>query len=480
MQFDDLYNLVVESKGTKPGERFHRSSESEGPSGITSSPIGKSNYNPYDRDKENRKIASGNFKGERLEDIASYKKGEDGKYDVLPTLNPDAPITKPRTPSDKGMTDSVAVVKLLGKSFQLLKNDEIFADQMRGIMNGFKKNRHQISAYQESVIKTKPKTIDNLWGQINRLITIVNDPKKRQDKDIGKFEAELKEVKERKDEHQAELDKVFKEIENVAGDNEEVNDTYLQQLLVVIKDTAKRLYKKQSKELLDKGEPELSRVVPINELDFDMLEKNMTKNAETQLQLLEMLFSEDENRNPLLLFMQLQEERYEDSKQNFFNANRGDNYSISIEMLYKSLPLFSLVNYFSHIILKSPVIKLNTKQEKRVDALGSDGGMLDRLKHVKSEKGFEELRPELISYIKKQKIDKDTKKMLTNIANGPFQAVRGRANAAIKIMSSLKSANITESVDFDDFAASIMANISFDENDFRLDMMEIVETKNKK
>jgi hypothetical protein len=436
MKFDDLYNLMVEAKGTKPGERFDRAQKSEGPAGVVSSPIGRSDYNPE-------------------------------KFVPNQTL-----------PKDKGMGDSVSVIKLLGKAFQLLKNDDVFADQMRGIMNGFKRNRHQISGYQESVIKTKPKTIDNLWGQINRLIKIVNDPKKRQDKDIVKFEEELRVVKERKDEHQAELDKVFSEIETVAGDNEDINETYLSQLVAVINDTAKRLYKKQSKELFGEDPEALSRVVPINDLDFDMLEKNAAKDAETQLKLLEMLFSEDESKNPLAIFLSLQEERYNDSKQNFFNASRGDNYSISIEQLYKSLPLFSLVNYFSHVILKSPAIKLNTKQKQRVDALGSDGGMLDKLGNIKNEREFEDLRPEIIKYIKKQKIDKDTKKMLVDVAKGPFQAIRGRANAAVKIMSSLKSANITES--FDDFVNGYISNCKFNTTDFKLDLMEINEVKNKR
>lgn len=434
MKFDDLANLVLEAKGTKPGERYNRVMDSEGPSGIASSPIGKSNYNP--------------------EIFKPEQKG----------------------PVDKGMGDAASIIKLLGKSFQLLKNDEVFEDQMRGIMNGFKKNRNQISGYQENIIKYKPKMIDNLWGRINRLITIVNDPKKRQDSDIGKFEAELADLKQQKDEEQAGLDDVFREIENVAGENEEINDSYLEQLLAVVRDTAKRLYKKLSAEMLvDKDET--PKTIPMHELDIEMLQKNIEKNYETQLYLLESLFSDDD-RSPLRLFLDLQKSRYEDSKQNFFNTNRGDNYSIAIEQLYKSLPLFSLVNYFSHVILKSPAIKLNTKQKKRTKEIGSGDSMIQRLEQVKTDKGFDELRPDLISYLKKLKIDKDRKKILVDIANGPFQATRGRATAAIKIISMLKADNITES--FDDIAGNILQQFSFDEDDYKLDLMEVLEEKSKK
>jgi hypothetical protein len=428
MNFEDLYTLALEAKGTKPGERFYRASESEGPSGISSSPIGKSNYNPEI------------YKPER------------------------------KDPADKGMSDQVSIIKLLGKAFQLLKNDEVFADQMRGIMNGFKKNRKQISAYQESVIKYKPKTIDNLWGRINRLITIVNDPKKRQDPSVAEFEKELKDLKAQKDEEQGELDNVFSQIENVSLENEELSDSYLEQMLYVIRDTAKRLYKKQSDALMIDGQEPQSRIIPLHELDYGMLEKEVEKNSQAQMQLLEMLLSSDDS-NPLKLFLKLQQERYEDSKQNFFNTSRGDNYSIAIEQLYKNLPLFSLVNYFSHIILKSPVITLNMKQKKRADVLTKGDSMMDRMSKIKNEREWEELRPDLIAYLKKQKIDKIKKDMLINIAKGPFQAIRGRANAAIKIISSSKTENITES--FDELASRYASSFNLDVNDFMIDLQEV-------
>lgn len=428
MNFDDLYTLALEAKGTKQGERFYKASEAEGPSGISSSPIGKSDYNPEI------------FKPER------------------------------KDPNDKGMSDQVSIIKLLGKAFQLLKNDEVFSDQMRSIMNGFKKNRKQISAYQESIIKSKPKTIDNLWGRINRLITIVNDPKKRQDPSIADFEKELKDLKAQKDEEQATLDNVFSQIENVASENEELNQSYLEQMLYVIRDTAKRLYKRQVLALMDDGQELKSQVIPLHELDYNMLQKEVEKSSEVQLKLLEMLLSADDS-NPLKLFLKLQEQRYEDSKQNFFNVSRGDNYSISIEQLYRSLPLFSLVNYFSHIILKSPAIKLNTKQRKRTDLLTKGDDMITRMGKVKNEREWEELRPDLIAYLQKQKIDKNKKAMLINLANGPFQATRGKANAAIKIISSLKVENITES--FDELASKYSSSFNLDINDFLIDLQEV-------
>jgi hypothetical protein len=463
MNFDDLYNLVVEAKGTKPGERVFNAQQAAGPSGFSSSPIGKSNYNPVNRDREGRRKTIDQYKGENLTDVMSLSS--------FASYDPNSHITPAHNPKDKGMTDQVNVIKLLGKSFQLLKNDDVFADQMKGIMKGFEKNRRQISAYQESIIKSKPKHVDNLWGRINRLITIVNDPKKQKDSDIGDFRDELTKFKGLRDEAQSELDDVYESIENVSQENEEINDSYLEQMLAVIRDTAKRLYKKQAEEILTTPEESPKRTIPLHELDINMIEKEVAKDAQTQLQLLEMLFSDNSDMNPLVLFLDMQKQNYDEYKNNFFEAKRGDNYSISIEQLYRSLPLFKMISYFYNVIMKSPAISLNMKQAKRAKTLGGGDDMIQRLEGVKNEKEWEEIRPDLLTYLKKQKIDKDRKKMLTDLAKGRFQAIRGRANAAIKLVTALKAAAITES--FDELANAYAASFDVDINDFMIDLQEV-------
>jgi hypothetical protein len=385
------------------------------------------------------------------------------------------PVIEPREskdPTDKG-AGAVSTIKLLGKAFQVLKNDEVFSDQMRGIMNGFKKNRYQISSYQESVLKTKPKTIDNLWGDINRLIKVVNNPEMKTHKDHGKYLAELEEVKARKDQHQEELDDVENQVENITLENEELNSHYLKQMLLVIEDTAKRLYKKQSEELQKNAiSPKLNTVVPLHELDLEKLEKSVNDDYNSQLQLLDMLMSDNEDINPLLIFLNLQQIAYDEAKQRFFEVKRGDNYSIVIEQLYASLPLFRLINYFSHVILKSPSIKLTVKQSKRAQAASGADSMVKRLANVKSETQFINLKPELLEYIDELDVPMTQKSMIKSIANGPFITRKGSANAAIKIMSSLRSANIEES--FDNFFTKIVNEKVWDDDDFKLDVMEVL------
>lgn len=454
MNFNQLVALL-EAKGTKPGERFFNAKKQEGPAGISSSPIGKDNYNPELREREVRH---------------KDDKGDLGGYDVA------------------------SVIGLLSKGLMLLKNDDVFEDQMRGIMNGFKKNRHQISAYQESVLKSKPKTIDNQWGEINRLTKILNNPhyaaitnkenkkggftstenqaESKLTNDRAKFQADLAKVVALKDENEAILNAVYEDIDGVTERNEELNNEYLEQLLTAVKHTTNRLYTKLSNEIREEGpEPHKMKPITMHELDWSMLEKQITKNADAQLQLLEMLGSAD-NKNPLIKFMEIQEQNYNDARDRYYQLRRGDNYSVTTDQLYQNLPLFRFVNFMSHSILKAPKIALTTKQKAKADnAISDGGGMMDRLGAINNERQFEEIKPDLLEYIDGLEVDDIQKNALRQLANGKFVVRKGAPNAAFKIRSSLKSSQITES--FDSYARRILQVNRFDHDDYKLNMIEV-------
>lgn len=429
MNFNQLVALF-EAKGTKPGERFFNTKNQEGPSGISSSPIGKDNYNP---------------------EKAEFKQ---------------------RDPADTGGYDVAAVIGLLSKGLQLLKNDDVFEDQMRGIMNGFKRNRNQISAYQESVLKSKPKVIDNQWGEINRLTKVINNPEMRQHKDWGKYDAELRKVTAMKNENEEILNSVYDEVDGVTERNEELNNEYLEQLLTAVKHTTKRLYTQLSNEIREQDDaPHKMKPITMHNLDWSMLEKQVSKDAVAQLQLLEMLGGSD-SKNPLVRFMEIQEENYNQARDRYYQLRRGDNYSVTTDQLYQNLPLFTFVNFLSHAVLKAPKIPLTTKQKKTVSGATSDGGgMMDRLGAINNERQFEELKPALLEYIDGLELDDTQKNALRQLANGKFVVRKGSPNAAFKIRSSLKSSQITES--FDDYASKLLAANRFDIDDYKLNMIEV-------
>ncbi len=427
MTFDQLVQLA-EAKDTRPGKLYHNTRTSNGPADMVASPIGKSD----------------NF---------------------------EIPISQKKLPTDKGHTDVASVIDLLSKGLSLLKNDDVFADQMKGIMNGFKKNRHQISAYQESVLKSKPKTIDNLWGTINRLTKIANDPKKQQDADHQKWVDELNDAIKTKDEHQAELDAVYDQIDGVTEKNEELNNEYLEQLMTAVKHTTNRLYKKLVAELeSDPNNEKLVKSEFMHDEDWENLKKNIEKSSEAQLQLLEMMMSPESSKNPLVSFLDLQENKYNESRDRYYQLRRGDNYSITTDQLYRNLPLFAFAQTFANAILKGHAIKLTTKQKEIAKPKKTDD-LLDRLAHIKNEREYEEIKPELIEYIDHADISKDLKKSLTAVANGPFLPRKGRSNAAVKIRSSLNSARLSES--FDSYAGRILKESIIDTTDYELDLLEL-------
>lgn len=432
MNFNQLAALY-EAKGTKPGERFHSAKNQAGPAGIGASPVGKDNYNPEMRE------------------------------------------VKPRHKDDKGdvgVRDIKDILTILSKGIQLLKNDDVFEHQMKGVMNGFKKNRSQISAYQESVLKSKPKVISNGYGEIARLTKIVNNPEMQERSDYNKYVADLNKAVAQNKEHEEELEAVYNDIDEVTLRNEKLNNEYLEQLLTAIKHTTNRLYTQLSQQIREDGDAPANRTpVELEDLSWEDLQGQLSKNALAQLQLLEMLMAPDK-KNPLIQFMELQEQRYDEAKNRFYQLKKGDNYSVTTSQLYENLPLFTFVKFFSHAILNSPKIALTTKQKKLAKDASSDGGMLDRLNHVSTENQFEALRPDLLKYIDGLELQDFQKEALRNLANGKFQVRKGAPNAAFKIRSSLKSSQITES--FDDFASRLLRSYRFDTDDYKLDLIEVL------
>lgn len=435
MTFNQLAALFCEAKGTKPGERYKNAMAQVGPSGMSSSPVGKDGYNP---------------------ELPEYEQ---------------------KDPPDKGMGDMVQIIQLIGKSLQLLKNDDTFEHQLKGIMNGFKKNRAQITAYQESVLKTKPKIIDNLWGQINRLTKILNNPssddsKGKTERDRESFIADLNKTIASKNEHEEELEAVYDAIDTITERNQEINNEYLEQLLSVVKHTTNRLYKQLSQELAEQSDqPHKMKPITMHDLDWASLDKQVSKDAMAQLQLLEMLMSKESSKNPLIKFMEIQEKRYNEARDRYYELRRGDNYSITTDQLYHNLPLFTFVNFLSQAALKSPKIPLTTKQKKIAGNAESGDSMMNRLGAISNERQFDEIKPELLNYIDSLEIDDVQKNALRQLANGKFVARRGTPNAAYKIRSSLKSSQITES--FDTLASRYLFSNRFDIDDYKLNMIEV-------
>lgn len=460
MEFEKMLKQLLEAKGTKPGERYQRSMESEGPSGFASSPVGKSNYNPEER------------------------------------------VNDRKDPADQGNKIFTDIYRILSMGIGLLKNDDVYDIQMKGIMNGFKKSRKQISIDQERVLKNHQRYIDKAEGKIQDLTKKILALKGPNIMDIGEvkgkgknkkvvntsyegsknlsnpdlfyeYDEDLRATREIQAQYEKELEDVRNQIEDIIGQNEKSNNEYLEQLMVVMKHAVNRLYEKYNTP--ESSEPQqFSQTIPLHELDVEMLQTKIKEDRETQMQLLEMLMSEDDSINPLLKFFELAEVRYDDMKDHAHALRNGDNYNVSVERLFNALPLFQFINYFYSVILKGAPIKLNNSQKTTMD---KNAGILTKLKNINSEVQFDAIKDEVKEFIKKSPVSDSQKQMLIGLADGKFITRKGAPNAAKKIHSSLSTSLQTES--FDDFAVSILEQYAFDQDDYILDLMEIEEYRKK-
>jgi hypothetical protein len=140
MKFEELVALV-EAKGTKPGERLKSAMDAEGPKGIASSPIGKSNYNPE-------------------------KRVADSRWDFDPTQI-----------GDVGKLQGSQVWNTFKNAFGLLMNNGMFKPRLGKIIEKFNQRRQSLNLEDE-------KKLDNLYAMevkmAGKVEGIKADLKKRQ------------------------------------------------------------------------------------------------------------------------------------------------------------------------------------------------------------------------------------------------------------------------------------------------------------
>lgn len=350
----------------------------------------------------------------------------------------------------------------LAKILQLLKNDEVFVDQVKAVVNGFRKNRYQVTPYQENILKTLPKKVDILWGIINRLTKIVNDPKKQKQLDYYKFVDDLNDAVSAKNEGEDLLDNTTKEIEDVVKKNERMNDEYIEQLFVIIKHSANRIIDN----LLQNTASDI-QFNPIDPSDWKMAAKLMSKDLSFQIEALENILSEDETLNPFLVYFKTKQDLYNTAKERYDMMKKDRNYRSSVDQLYSNLPMAAFFTEFYTNLTKQAKILSGKNLSKRQQIVNALNG-------IKNEVEFQNIVPELEEYLKNSKLDADKKLNIQKIMAGPFISRKGSPNAASKIRKIMNSKTIEENFDkYFDFMLEQSNLNEFDEDDMKLDFMEV-------
>lgn len=474
MKFNELFQKVInEAKTPNKVNAYYKASQMEGPShasaedigvkssGINTSPIGRPDFNPEKRE------------------------------------------VKGNEPKDEGMKSFVDNVRIMTKAVSLLKNSDFFNLRVRQPVKSYKESRKQISSEDEKILKSHPGQIQKMNGQIENITTVElpetydkitkakasETSKKDVSAFVEKMEEKVNELNSKLEilrgsvaEYTDELNGVYARIDDINEKHEEMSEEYSEDIIDTVQKAAKELIRKMPDELAkDPSKQTFNKNVSLEELNYamlnpDELESNI-KNAETQINLLEMLASNDPEVNPIYHFFEGAERKYEEMKDYSYQLKHGDNYSISTERLYSSTPFYQFVRYIYSAILKEPKIALNKNQQKKVGSKITEDPLLTKLKDAKTQEEFEAIKPEVLNFIDKSNAGLTQKKELKKMANGPFNR-RGTKVSTI-LYSTFKSMMNTMTESFDDYAAHILQEYSLDDDDFKLDLMEILENRSK-
>ena len=328
------------------------------------------------------------------------------------------------------------------KLFRLLMNDEVFASQVKSVLLGFKKNRYQVSPYQETILKTTPKKIETLSKIITRLTKYVNNPSNKTKRDYQTTLNKLEDAISAKNEGEELLGKTKEEIDQLISHNEELNSQYLEQLLMIVQHSANRI-----------------------------LTKNTVLDYEFKQRLENLLNSEDGSGETLSDFLDNAESDYQTAKERFSVLSDYGNGRTMVEQLYYNLPIYTLNDNFFKVLSKSP-LKIGKSSQN------GDTSLEAKLNSVKNEEQFLSLVPEIEEYLETTKLDPEKEGKIRDIMTRPFISRKGSPNSAIKIKNLMKT-KLNESFD-EYYEKMLQESLDFDEDDFQTDLMEVCALLEKK
>jgi nucleoside diphosphate kinase len=254
MQFRKLANLLIkEAKDERPGQRFMNVQNRQGPSGISSSPIGRDDYNP-----EIVKPVRPAFKDEFT-----------GTEQAVAGRNTDI---------------------ILKNAFRLIKSDAGFRKQINLVIEAFAKKRKSITMAQEKVLTLNPAHIDKLYSQIVRLEKIVaaleDDPRAK------KFIAELDKLTAQHAAVTEQLDGVIEDVKDILGVNEEASLKAQDAVIKLIQTTAQEQYEALVKGLSDEEKATII-LRSLDQLEAVNFSEEALEQEELRIQLLSALLSEE-------------------------------------------------------------------------------------------------------------------------------------------------------------------------------------------
>jgi DNA repair exonuclease SbcCD ATPase subunit len=526
MNFDDLYTLALEAKGTKPGERYFNTQRQIGPRGVTGTESGISDDGQVFSPETSRGYASGpvgvvdNF--EKRQKIDPMR-----KYGVDPT----------KMASQKDVYQMEAENNMrMRNSFALLFNSKNFYSEFKKIYSeymGRKKEgddennnlRNSISFEEEREFNrlivevdrrasnitairnnidelTKLKAeAENAAGKISEINDYIkrlkNKKSKSKDTDLrnnideqikqAQMDISLRQSSAKQSsintyqkeintlgktlisdegqylEAKQKLEELQDKISTVTEKNIKNNDNVILLVKELIKDKAKNLY------LRYKIENDISdEEIDSKNVDFVKVPKDIA----SKLKLLKQLSTDD---NPIFSFIDEHERQFQERMQEFDSRLMNSSINIGMMRMFDKLPAKILGKYFSSIatnaIDRKTIPLENLDSSPAYEALKE---FINKLESIRNKQDWEDATKVLKPMVKKLPFSKLDKDIINDRLKGFYSVNRmGFTNVKqlLSTIQSMKKEVIGES--FDELAERYASSFNLDINDFMIDLQEV-------
>lgn len=481
MKFDKLCEVILEAKGTRPGETYKTAKETTAPMGFSKSSAGfggtQETRAPLDR-------------WEWSSDITAD------------------PETKGK--AGEGFRAMKRVYKVLGNAFRLLSNDPDFDKRIKAMSNDMDKKRQYYGRItiedengkskildEENVMKIFPNNIAKYAGEeearrakISYLEAVKKTEKAANipaiDKQIETVELERQNYENKLKNAQDIFNQVLERTNEIEAVNKELNDSKINAFKYYLKSTAEQL-------LLDFNQ-KLSSAVKLEDLS-QLNWEDTPKEMQQKMNMLRALASEDATINPILAYLDIYDTRYSERETELRDQELNANVNITKVRDYNSLPFVQLVNLYQNVKYND---KFGFKPHKLSEvpmetSEASDKSYIELKKvldSIKNEDDWDAKIANNFEYISNLidmlSIPNDKKELLKAYENVFWDKASGKnkLNTAEKMMQELNRyrKQLSESIcePFDNYVSSILESLTFDFDDYEIDMIELLEKKNSK
>lgn len=526
MKFEKLVKIVTEA-GFRPsapknmgGNRLYRAKESEGPSGVSSSSVGKSDnfelstpLNRWEYDPT-QNVGESGFKAEskiwrsmtssfkllfndplfdkqvqkitkRFKDSRdSYKNirgiGEDGEVEKYDEENQ---LEKLERNKAKYITELTGLRDDLDKKNKIINRTKLPPSEKNKMETDIAMMEAKIKKLNEQMKReSSEKRKLSFSTQISELAVMLDKKRTRFDQatmkdiDIEKLKANIFDIEDKMQKREEKLEKTTEELESlydrinqINETNEKADEVATSAFLNIIKYTALDLVKEYEAKLTDRvnnGQTQVNWDSPIESL-IDAVER------------LQALASDDENSNPILGYLARFKRDYENRE---FDTGKALDKNVNISAIrdFNKLPFMILSRIYSSVRSsdRNPIDVGKLSTTLTDEASNELFNVLKKMSANTADNKTEWTNPNTKKYLKGLidglPIPPFSKQQLQKRIDRPWMVDRGFTPPTLLSLN-IKDEMGLQKESFDDYYDKMILEMDYDEDDFQTDLIEVLE-----